>query len=98
MDYSSKWIRVAVPQSVAGAVREGPWRLDQYANTTAHERYAAAAAAPLLLLLHHCTHIGMLTRGFCCCECYQGVITCHAAAALYLLHTHWYADKGVLLL
>ena len=40
MDYSSKWVRVAVPQSVAGQLREGPWRLDQYANPTAHERCA----------------------------------------------------------
>ena len=39
MDYSSKWVRVAVPQSVAGLLQGGPWRLDQYGNTTAHERY-----------------------------------------------------------
>lgn len=25
---------------VAGALQDGPWRLDQHANTTAHERYA----------------------------------------------------------
>ena len=41
MDYSTKWIRVAVPQSVAGLLQDGPWRLDQYGNTTAHERYTS---------------------------------------------------------
>ena len=38
MDYSSQWVRVAVPQAVAGHLQGQPWRLDQYANTTAHER------------------------------------------------------------
>lgn len=39
MDYSSQWMRVAVPQAVAGHIQGQPWRLYQYANTTAHERY-----------------------------------------------------------
>ena len=38
MDYSSQWVRVAVPHAVAGHLQGQPWRLDQYANTTAHER------------------------------------------------------------
>ena len=38
MDYSSQWVRVAVPQAVAGHLQGQPWRLDQYANATAHER------------------------------------------------------------
>ena len=42
MDYSSQWIRVAVPQAVAGHFQGQPWRLDLYANATAHERCIAA--------------------------------------------------------
>ncbi|DBA71486.1 TPA: hypothetical protein ACH3X2_14306 [Trebouxia sp. C0005] len=42
MDYSSQWVRVAVPQAVAGHLQGQPWRLDQYANTTAHERCMSA--------------------------------------------------------
>ena len=38
MDYSSQWVRVAVPQAVAGHFQGQPWRLDLYANATAHER------------------------------------------------------------
>ena len=38
MDYSSQWLRVAVPQAVAGHFQGQPWRLDLYANATAHER------------------------------------------------------------
>lgn len=40
MDYSSRWIRVAVPSDVATHIEGGAWRLDLYANTVAHERYA----------------------------------------------------------
>ena len=43
MDYSSQWVRVAVPQSLAGHIQGQPWRLDQYANTTAHERCVLTA-------------------------------------------------------
>ena len=50
MDYSSKWVRVAVPQSVAGQLREGPWRLDQYANPTAHERCATVCPGAAAVL------------------------------------------------
>ncbi|KAL3140824.1 hypothetical protein ABBQ32_14194 [Trebouxia sp. C0010 RCD-2024] len=42
MDFSSQWIRVAVPQAVAGHFQGQPWRLDLYANATAHERCMAA--------------------------------------------------------
>lgn len=38
MDYSSQWVRVAVPQAVTGHFQGKPWRLDLYANTTAHDR------------------------------------------------------------
>lgn len=38
MDYSARWVRLAVPATVAAFVVGGPFRLDLYANTTAHER------------------------------------------------------------
>ncbi|KAK9812656.1 hypothetical protein WJX72_001408 [[Myrmecia] bisecta] len=38
MDYSTRWIRVAVPDLIAPYIQGGPWRLDQFANTVAHER------------------------------------------------------------
>jgi hypothetical protein len=47
MDYSTRWIRVAVPAEAAWQVRGGSWRLDQYSNTTAHER-----RVPSLRTLH----------------------------------------------
>lgn len=44
VDFSSQWLRVAVPASAAAALatRSAPWRVDLYANTTAHQRCAAA--------------------------------------------------------
>ena len=40
MDYSARWVRLAVPANVAAFVVGGTFRLDLYANTTAHERWA----------------------------------------------------------
>ena len=47
VDYSSKWIRLAVPLDVAGHLQGQPWRLDLYANTTAHERFEESASRAL---------------------------------------------------
>lgn len=38
MDFSSRWIRVAVPETAAVELAKGPWRMDLYINTTAHDR------------------------------------------------------------
>ncbi|KIY93585.1 hypothetical protein MNEG_14377 [Monoraphidium neglectum] len=51
VDYSTRWLRVALPTQVAEHVRGPGWRLDLYANTIAHERAQAALkcfAAPAL--------------------------------------------------
>lgn len=47
VDFSGQWLRVAVPVSAATALtsRAAPWRIDLYANTTAHQRCAAAVNA-----------------------------------------------------
>lgn len=58
MDYSTRWIRVALPAESAGQVRGSPWRLDQYGNTTAHERY-------LPLLPPSSNYIQGLREGIC---------------------------------
>ncbi|KAI8470873.1 MAG: putative DNA helicase [Monoraphidium minutum] len=42
VDYSTRWLRVALPTQVAEHVRGSGWRLDLYANTIAHERAQAA--------------------------------------------------------
>lgn len=44
VDFSSRWLRVAVAGSSAGPLRDrvGPWRVDQYMSTTSHERCVAA--------------------------------------------------------
>ena len=39
MDWSAQWVRLAVPANIATFVVGGPFRLDLYANTTAHERW-----------------------------------------------------------
>ncbi len=48
IDYSSRWLRVALPTPAASAIRgAGPnarWRLDLFANTASHERSMAALA------------------------------------------------------
>ena len=38
MDYSSRWLRIAVPLELAAPTSSGPWRLDRYVNLTAHNR------------------------------------------------------------
>ncbi|GFH12577.1 uncharacterized protein HaLaN_08290, partial [Haematococcus lacustris] len=38
LDYSSRWLRVAVPAAVGPILRGPGWRLDLYANTVAYER------------------------------------------------------------
>ncbi|KXZ45751.1 hypothetical protein GPECTOR_51g737 [Gonium pectorale] len=42
LDFSSRWIRVALPADQALGVQGGGWRLDLYANTIAHERARGA--------------------------------------------------------
>ncbi|GBF93852.1 hypothetical protein Rsub_06851 [Raphidocelis subcapitata] len=51
VDYSTRWLRVALPTQLAQHVRGPGWRLDLFANTIAHERAKAALrcfAAPAL--------------------------------------------------
>ena len=51
VDFSTRWLRVALPTLSAQRVRGGGWRLDLYANTVSHERCQAALrcfAAPVL--------------------------------------------------
>eukprot|EP00798_Chlamydomonas_sp_ICE-L_P012084 gene12084-15195_t len=38
LDYSTRWIRVALPPEAASTVRGGGWRIDMFANTTSYER------------------------------------------------------------
>lgn len=42
VDYSACWLRVALPSSVAPAVRGSSWRMDMYANTVGYERSLAS--------------------------------------------------------
>ncbi len=44
VDFSRQWLRIAVPPSAAESLTTfvGPWRVDLYANTTAHQRCVAA--------------------------------------------------------
>ncbi|GLI70630.1 hypothetical protein VaNZ11_015565 [Volvox africanus] len=42
LDFSSRWIRVALPLDLAHGVQGSGWRLDLYANTIAHERARGA--------------------------------------------------------
>ncbi|GIL89655.1 hypothetical protein Vretifemale_17450 [Volvox reticuliferus] len=42
LDFSSRWIRVALPVDLAHGVQGSGWRLDLYANTVAHERARGA--------------------------------------------------------
>ncbi|KAF5843656.1 AAA domain-containing protein [Dunaliella salina] len=42
VDYSARWLRVALPSSVASAVRGSSWRMDMYANTVGYERGLAS--------------------------------------------------------
>ncbi|GIL42418.1 hypothetical protein Vafri_393 [Volvox africanus] len=42
LDFSSRWIRVALPVDLAHGVQGSGWRLDLYANTIAHERARGA--------------------------------------------------------
>ena len=46
MDWSARWLRLAVPAAVAPFVLGGPFRLDLYASTTAHERWGTADERP----------------------------------------------------
>ncbi|KAG2495801.1 hypothetical protein HYH03_006043 [Edaphochlamys debaryana] len=42
LDFSSRWVRVALPADLAAGVQGTGWRLDLYANTIAHERARGA--------------------------------------------------------
>lgn len=42
VDYATRWLRIALPNSTAGHVRGPGWRLDLFANTVAHERSCLA--------------------------------------------------------
>jgi len=49
VDLSAWWIRVAVPEALGGGIRGGPWRIDLFANTTAHERCACCRHEPVAM-------------------------------------------------
>ncbi|KAG2453966.1 hypothetical protein HYH02_001012 [Chlamydomonas schloesseri] len=42
LDFSTRWMRVALPADLAAGVQGSGWRLDLYANTIAHERARGA--------------------------------------------------------
>lgn len=84
-----RWLRVAVPADLAGAIQGTGWRVDLFANTVAHERCTAAlkrfadtasgsaTAEPgwqLLQCLSGALPAGGSCRWNCCADC--DAVTC----------------------